>query len=62
MYQLLLGKTIKLSLACIWVKCGFSSAATSAFYTFKIRRSTGPQIRTLPRVKCGRADLRIFWT
>ena len=35
MYQLLSGKR----LACIWVKCGFSSAATSAFYTFKIRRS-----------------------
>jgi len=28
-------------------KCGFSSAATSAFYTFKIRRSAGPQIRIL---------------
>jgi len=40
--QLLSGKTIKLRLACIWVKCGFSSAATSAFYTFKIRRSADP--------------------
>ena len=39
---LLSGKTIKLRLACIWVKCGFSSAATSAFYTFKIRRSADP--------------------
>jgi len=29
-------------LACIWVKCGFLSAATSAFYTFKIRRSADP--------------------
>ena len=35
-------------MAFIWVKCGFSSAATSAFYTFKIRRSAGPQIRILP--------------
>jgi len=48
MYQLLSGRTTKLRLACIWVKCGFSSAATSAFYTFKIRRSAHPQIRILP--------------
>jgi len=48
MYQLLLGKPIKLRLACKWVKCGFSSAATSAFYTFKIHRSASPQIRILP--------------
>jgi len=48
MYQLLSGKTTKLRLVCIWVKCGFSYAATSAFYTFKIRRSTRPQIRILP--------------
>jgi len=48
MYQLLSGKTIKLRLACMWVKCRFSSAATSAFYTFKIRTSAGPQIRILP--------------
>jgi len=31
-----------------WVKCGFSSAATSAFYTFKIRTSADLQIRILP--------------
>ena len=48
MYQLLSGKTIKLRLACIWVKCGFLSAATSAFYTFKIRRSPGPHFTPGP--------------
>jgi len=53
MYQLLSGTTIKLRLACIWVKCGFSSAATSVFYTFKIRRSAGPQIRILPPANLG---------
>jgi len=42
MYQLLSGKTIKLRLARIWVKCGFSSTTTSTFYTFKIRRSACP--------------------
>jgi len=26
----------------MWVKCGFSSAATSAFYIFKIRTSADP--------------------
>jgi len=30
------------------VKCGLSSAATSAFYTFKIRTSADLQIRILP--------------
>jgi len=37
MYQLLSGK-INLCLR-VWVKCGFSSTATSAFYIFKIRTS-----------------------
>jgi len=41
MYQLLSGKKINLGLR-VWVKCGFSSAATSAFYIFKILTSTDP--------------------
>ena len=45
---ILSGKTNKLRLACIWVKCGFSSAATTAFYTFKIRRSARPHFTPGP--------------
>jgi len=59
MYQLLSGKTNKLRLVCIWVKCGFSSAATSAFYTFKIRRSAGPQIRILPPASATPLEVRV---
>jgi len=61
MYQLLPGKTIKLRLVCIWVKYGFSAAATSAFYTFKIRRSAGLQIRILPPAALGINDQWITW-
>jgi len=32
----------------VWVKCGSSSAATSAFYIFKIRTSADQQICILP--------------
>jgi len=49
MYQILSGK-INLGLR-VWVECGFSSAATSAFYIFKIRTSADShftQIRILP--------------
>jgi len=61
MYQLLSGKTIKLRLARIWVKCGFSSAATSAFYTFKIRRSTVRRSAFYPRPK-SYFQWRLHWS
>jgi len=33
-----------------WVKCGFSSAATSAFYLFKIRTSADPHFTPGPGI------------
>ena len=35
----------------MWVKCGFSSAATSAFYIFKIRRFADPHFTPAERVQ-----------
>jgi len=51
MYQLLSGK-INLGLL-MWVKCGFSSAATSAFYIFKIRTSADPHVTHGRVQQCG---------